>query len=130
MNAATGKPILLTVAVPQGQTVRQLIAGKFIEKLRCSESCSATTNLVLSGELARKLHFPDAKSNQSYGIALITARLPGGRWTTVHLRAGDQARTLLAKTKAPLRIDGVIYAHSTISAARKGATGWSQTIGP
>ena len=76
VNAATANPVVVSVAVPQGQTLRQLIAGTFIEKLRCSVSCRATTNLVLSGKLARQLHFPGAKSSLPYGISLISRCQP------------------------------------------------------
>jgi hypothetical protein len=130
VNAATANPVVVSVAVPQGQTLRQLIAGTFVEKLRCSVSCRATTNLVLSGKLARRLQFPGAKSSLPYGISLIDARLRANRWTTVRLRAGEQARILLSKSKAPIRIDGVIYAQAAVSPAKKGATGWSQAISP
>ena len=122
---AQGSAPFLAVTVPPGQSVRQLIAGTFVEKVRCTEACIATTNLVISADLAKQLHFPSVKAKQPYAIALIATPLKAGEWTTVRLRAGSQARPLLAKSAGSIRIDGVIYGRSRSNASHKGAGGWS-----
>jgi hypothetical protein len=128
VTLAGARPPLMAAAVPQNQTIRQLVSGKFVERLRCTQNCRATTNLVLSGRVAKRLGFRGAKPDQSYGIALITTRLTGGKWTTVRLSAGDQAKKLLAKSKAPVPLDGVVYARATANKSVKGAAGWHTTL--
>ena len=122
--ARAGAPFI-TATVPPGQSVRQLLAGTFIEKVRCVEACVATTNLVISPALAKQLHFPSVKPKQPYAIALIQTNLKAGAWTTIRLRAGSQARPLLAKSASTIRVDGVIYGRSSTNASHKGAGGWS-----
>jgi hypothetical protein len=125
---ARAGPVLISANVPAGQTLRQLIAGTFIEKVRCAEACSATTNIVITPQTAKRLQFPGVKANQPYAIALIVTELKAGEWTTIRLRAGSQARPLLAKSPVDVRIDGVIYGQSRADRSHRGATGWSAVV--
>jgi hypothetical protein len=128
VTVAGARPALVKATVVPKQTIRQLVSGKFVEKLRCSQKCRATTNLVLSAKVAKQLGFKGVEPNRVYGIALINTRLAAGRWTTVRLSAGGQAMKLLAKSKVPVPIYGVVYARATVGKALKGATGWRTTL--
>ena len=128
VTVAGARPALIAAKVPPNQTIRQLIAGKFVEKLRCTQSCRATTNLVLSGTVAKRLGFPGAKPKEAYGIALITTQLARGKWTNVRLTAGAQAKKLLAKSKTKVPLNAVVYARTTADKPLKGAASWRMTL--
>jgi hypothetical protein len=127
-TVARARPALVAARVPPNQTVRQLIAGKFVEKLRCTQNCRATTNLLLNGTVAKRLGFRGAKPREAYGIALITTRLAKGKWTSVRLSAGTQAKKLLAKSKTSVPLNAVVYVRTTADKPLKGAASWRMTL--
>ena len=127
VTVAGARPPLIAAKVPPNQTIGQLISGKFVEKLRCTQSCRATTNLLLSGKVAKRLGFKGAKPKEAYGIALITTRLARGKWSTIRLtRARGEEAPRQEQDKVPL--NAVVYARTTADKPLKGAAAWHMTL--
>ncbi len=112
--------------VPLEQTLPMLLNGKFYEEVRCLEACTVKTQLGISPEDARRLGFPNVKSNQWHVVGEVTKQLSAGAWTKVYLPLKPDAQTRLSDSKVGVRIAGRLVARSTTS-GRYGWASWLRT---
>jgi hypothetical protein len=122
---AAAAPPLVIVQLPQSQTMKELLRGKFVQTLTCRYACKVTARIFISPHVARKLHFSGLRAGvqEPYLIALRNVRLVAGKATRIYVRLSAEAKRRLPTWKKALRLTGEDYAQSTSSSAR-GQASW------
>ena len=120
---ARATPPLVTVQLPQKQTVGDLLRGKFVQTVTCRRSCKVIAQAFIPAQVARKLHFAGVKRGAPYAVALRQVELKSGKPTRIYMRLGSDAKKRLATWKKTLRLTGETYAEST-SLSVRGQANW------
>jgi hypothetical protein len=122
-GAGTG---LVTAKVPAGQTIAQLRAQLFIQRVSCTQICDLTTTAVVSLDDARRLGFKGTTPWVTVASSYI--RLKANKTTEVRLVVTPQGTKLLAKAKGSLRVVGRLVAHPRAKPAAVGRASWSVVL--
>jgi hypothetical protein len=126
IRAASTLPLVVAKA-PLGQTVQDLLEGRFVEKVSCRRACTMTTSLVISDRTARRLGFKGVVAGRWVQIGTAKARLEAKMLKKVAIRLNAQARLRLPMARADIRVLGRVEAMSTRSPRVSGSAGWFVT---
>jgi len=125
--AAGGKTPLVVAKAPLGQTVQDLLKGKFVEKVTCSRACTMTTSVVIRPRMARRLGFTKVVDGQWVEIGSAKRVLSAKTPTKVTIRLNAQAKRRLVKANSGLQVLGRVNATSNRTPRTRGSAGWVVT---
>jgi hypothetical protein len=125
-SAGASTPFV-TAYAPLNQTVKNLLRGKFRQKVTCRDSCKVIARIFIRPQVARKLGFTGVKSEQPYAVGLKQMTLSESKPTWVPMPLGADAKKRLRNWKGTLQLTGETYASST-SSSQRGQANWITSL--